>query len=65
MYDESIETFNLHQLFAFQRPLGTMALVGQTCVFYEDLNGDLRGLFHGTENGESQIIIAMQNKEVN
>lgn len=30
-----------------------------SCFFYEDLNGDLRSLFHGTQNVESQIIKAV------
>lgn len=60
MYDERIETFNLHQLLHLPMSVQNNGpLWAFSCFFYEDLNGDLRGLFHGTQHVESQIIKAV------
>lgn len=60
MYDERIETFNLHQLLHLPKSVQNNGpLWAFSCFFFEDLNGDLRGLFHGTQNVESQIIKAV------
>lgn len=50
-------TYNVHQLLHLQecvRDLGP--LWTQDCFFFEDLNGDLREMFHGTQSIDNQII---------
>ena len=59
LYLESKCTYNIHQLLHLPScvknhgPLWTFS-----CFFYEDLNGDLRKLFHGSQNFEMQIANA-------
>lgn len=53
-------TSNLHSLLHLP---GKVRLLGplwaHSCFFYEDLNGDLRGLFHGTRHIAKQMVHAV------
>ena len=60
LYGERYQTYNMHNLIhmpdcvADLGPLWTFS-----CFFYEDLNGDLRHLFHGTQKIDMQIVTAI------
>lgn len=57
LYGPRKETFNHHSLLHLAdkvRDLGP--LWAYSCFFYEGLNGDLRSLFHGTQNVHMQIL---------
>lgn len=57
VYNERFQTFNLHQLLHLTDCVENNGpLWACSCFFFEDLNGDLRSLFHGSQNVEEQII---------
>ena len=59
LYGKRFETFNVHQLLHLTGCVHNNGpLWATSCLFFEDLNGDLRSLFHGSQNVESQIIRA-------
>ena len=52
------QTFNVHQLLLLPevvRDLGP--LWSNSCFPFEDYNGDLRDLFHGTRNVDGQVCL--------
>jgi len=52
------QTFNVHQLLHLPevvRDLGP--LWSNSCFPFEDYNGDLRDLFHGTRNVDGQVCL--------
>lgn len=60
MYHPCLESSNIHALLHLStkvRDLGP--LWAHSCFFYEDLNGDLRNLFHGTVHAARQILNAI------
>ena len=60
LYDARIQTFNLHQLLHLTDcVINNGPLWSCSCFFFEDLNGDVRNLFHGSQNPESQIVKAV------
>ncbi|XP_068680848.1 uncharacterized protein [Montipora foliosa] len=59
-YGKQFQTFNVHQLLHLAevvRDLGP--LWSNSCFPFEDYNGDLRDLFHGTKNVDGQIVTAV------
>lgn len=53
---KQFQTFNVHQLLHLAevvRDLGP--LWSNSCFPFEDYNGDLRDLFHGTKNVDGQV----------
>ncbi|XP_067019318.1 uncharacterized protein [Acropora muricata] len=59
-YGKQFQTFNVHQLLHLAevvRDLGP--LWSNSCFPFEDYNGDLRELFHGTKNVDGQIVTAV------
>ncbi|XP_044171989.1 uncharacterized protein LOC114958965 [Acropora millepora] len=59
-YGKQFQTFNVHQLLHLPevvRDLGP--LWSNSCFPFEDYNGDLRDLFHGTKNVDGQIVTAV------
>ena len=57
LYDVRIHTYNLHQLLHLTDcVVSNGPLWSCSCFFFEDLNGDVRNLFHGSQNPEAQII---------
>lgn len=60
LYSRRYCSSNLHSLLHLAskvRLLGPLCV--QSCFFFEDLNGDLRALFHGTRNIPEQILHAV------
>ena len=52
-------TYNVHQLLHLPNCVRTLGpLWSISCFFYEDLNGDLRNLFHGSQAFDMQITTA-------
>lgn len=59
LYEDRYLTFNLHCLLHLVDKVKDLGpLWSHSCFFYEDLNGDLRSLFHGTNNIQQQILLA-------
>ena len=60
LYGKRYETFNVHCLLHLVPCVENLGpLWAFSCFWYEDYNGDLRNLFHGTQNVEFQISFAM------
>lgn len=60
LYDDSFLTMNVHSLLHLCNKVEDLGpLWAQSAFFYEDLNKDLRNLFHGTQNVHSQILEAV------
>ncbi|XP_053398926.1 uncharacterized protein LOC123537936 [Mercenaria mercenaria] len=60
LYGVRHETSNLHCLLHLVEKVEELGpLWSQSCFFFEDLNGDLRSLFHGTTKIELQIAEAV------
>ncbi|XP_068690567.1 uncharacterized protein [Montipora foliosa] len=53
------QTFNVHQLLHLSEVVDDLGpLWSNSCFLFEDYNGDLRDLFHGTKNVDGQIVTA-------
>ena len=51
-------TYNVHQLLHLKSDVENLGpLWTHSCFFFEDLNGDFRDLFHGTQNINGQVRI--------
>ena len=51
-------TYNVHQLLHLQESVEELGpLWSHSCFFFEDLNGDFRDLFHGTQNIDGQVFL--------
>lgn len=51
-------TYNVHQLLHLTDSVEDLGpLWSHSCFFFEDLNGDFRDLFHGTQNIDGQVNI--------
>lgn len=49
-------TYNVHQLLHLTDSVEDLGpLWSHSCFFFEDLNGDFRDLFHGTQNIDGQV----------
>ncbi|XP_060564666.1 uncharacterized protein LOC132723884 [Ruditapes philippinarum] len=60
LYGQRYETYNVHCLLHLTEKVEDLGpLWCQSCFFYEDLNGSLRSLFHGTTKIELQIVSAV------
>lgn len=60
LYEPRYETFNVHCLLHLtERVYDLGPLWAQLCFCFEDFNGELRKLFHGTQSVESQIVLAI------
>ncbi|XP_067654084.1 uncharacterized protein [Haliotis asinina] len=60
LYSERNMTSNMHALLHLAQKVEDLGpLWCHSCFFYEDLNGDLRSLFHGTQKVELQISVAV------
>lgn len=60
VYHESVEKSNIHALLHLPQKVKDLGpLWAHSCFFYEDLNGDLRQLLHGTVNASKQILRAV------
>ena len=63
LYGSRYETFNVHCLFHLHdcvKNIGPLRV--SSCFWYEDYNGDLKRLFHGTNKVEVQIAFSVQHK---
>ena len=57
LYGKRYETSNTHSLLHYARKVRLLGpLWANSCFFYEDFNGDLGNLFHGTRNIAAQIV---------
>ena len=55
---KQFQTFNVHQLLHFSEVVEDLGpLWSNSCFPFEDYNGDLRDLFHGTQNVDGQVSI--------
>lgn len=53
-------TYNVHQLLDLISDVENLGpLWIHSCFFFEDLNGDFRDLFHGTQNVNGQVHVIM------
>lgn len=62
---KQFQTFNVHQLLHLAevvRDLGP--LWSNSCFPFEDYNGDLRDLFHGTKNVDGQVCFLTAHMHV-
>ena len=60
LYGKRYETFNVHCLLHLVTCVENLGpLWASSCFCYEDYNGDLRKLFHGTQNVDFQISFAI------
>ena len=60
MYAARYETYNVHCLFHLtERVMNLGPLWTHSCFCFEDFNGELRSLFHGTQSIEEQIVLAI------
>ena len=60
LYGGRYQTFNVHCLLHLVSCVENLGpLWASSCFCYEDFNGDLRKLFHGTQNVDSQITFAI------
>ena len=54
------QTFNVHQLLHLPEVVHELGpLWSNSCFPFEDYNGDLRDLFHGTKNVDGQVCSFM------
>ena len=54
------ETYNVHcLLYLTEKVIDLGPLWTHFCFCFEDFNGELRGLFHGTQRIEEQIVLAI------
>lgn len=59
-YGKQFQTFNVHQLLHLPEVVKDLGpLWSNSCFPFEDYNGDLRELFHGTKNVDGQIVTAV------
>lgn len=57
LYGPQFMTSNVHQLLHLRDSVEDLGpLWCHSCFFFEDLNGDFRDLFHGTQNIDGQIL---------
>lgn len=57
LYGPQFMTYNVHQLLHLRDCVEDLGpLWSHSCFFFEDLNGDFRDLFHGTQNIDGQIL---------
>ena len=60
LYAPRYETFNVHCLLHMtERVMDLGPLWTHSCFCFEDFNGELRSLFHGTQSVEEQIVTAV------
>ncbi|XP_044169373.1 uncharacterized protein LOC114951105 isoform X2 [Acropora millepora] len=60
LYGDQFMTYNVHQLLHLKSDVENLGpLWTHSCFFFEDLNGDFRDLFHGTQNINGQILQAV------
>lgn len=60
LYAARYETYNVHCLFHLtERVMNLGRLWTHSCFCFEDFNGELRSLFHGTQSIEEQIVFAI------
>ena len=60
LYAVRYETFNVHCLLHLtERVTDLGPLWTHSCFCFEDFNGELRSLFHGTQSIEEQIVLAI------
>lgn len=60
LYGRCYETFNVHSLIHLQDCVKNIGpLWACSCFWFEDYNGDLRKLFHGTQKVELQIAFSV------
>ncbi|CAB4006609.1 Hypothetical predicted protein [Paramuricea clavata] len=60
LYGKQFQTFNVHQLLHLSEVVEDLdPLWSNSCFPFEDYNGDLRDLFHGTQNVDGQIVTAV------
>ena len=60
LYAVRYETFNAHCLLHLtERVIDLGPLWTHSCFCFEDFNGELRSLFHGTQSIEEQIVLAI------
>lgn len=60
LYGTRYQTFNVHSLLHLHQKVKDLGpLWAHSCFFFEDLNGDLRSLFHGTSNVQDQVMMAV------
>ena len=53
-------TYNVHQLLHLRDSLEDLGLLwSHSCFLFEDLNGDFRDLFHGTQNIDEQVMLSL------
>lgn len=53
---KQFQTFNVHQLLHLPEVVADVGpLWSNSCFPFEDYNGDLRDLFHGTKNVDGQV----------
>ena len=53
-------TYNVHQLLHLRDYVEDLGpLWSHSCFFFEDLNGDFRDLFHGTQNIDGQVNVVI------
>ena len=53
-------TYNVHQLLHLRDSVEDLGpLWSHSCFFFEDLNGDFRYLFHGTQNIDGQVMLGL------
>ncbi|CAB4028732.1 Hypothetical predicted protein [Paramuricea clavata] len=57
---KQFQTFNVHQLLHLSEVVEDLGpLWSNSCFPFEDYSGDLRDLFHGTQNVDGQIVTAV------
>ncbi|PFX25222.1 hypothetical protein AWC38_SpisGene10168 [Stylophora pistillata] len=57
LHGSQFMTYNVHQLLHLRDCVEDLGpLWSHSCFFFEDLNGDFRDLFHGTQNIDGQIL---------
>lgn len=60
LYAARYETYNVHCLLHLtERVMDLGPLWTHSCFCFEDFNGELRSLFHGTQSTEEQIVLAI------
>ena len=60
LYGEHYQTFNAHSILRLVFCVKNLGpLLSFSCFSYEDYNGDLRNLFHGTQHVALQVITAV------
>lgn len=60
LYGERFQTSNVHMLLHLKQKVKDLGpLWCNSCFYFEDFNGELRNLFHGTQKIDMQITIAV------